>query len=441
MSLLQRVKDAYRALPPWVTAPVKYVPNGVLFGKGFRTCEPRTDLDCLGANLKTALDYAREHTVWGREHIPTNIAAVDAEKIVADLPCVTSAELAAEPERFVSDEANDLNSYVTTTGGSGRNPTSIRLSNVSYGAEWAHMLTIWGRGGYSRQRDVKVTFRGYHLKPGELVRRDPIYNELSVDPFQLNDANFSELLKQISGKGVTCLHGYPSLVKMFMERLKGTGRTFPVREIMLGSEGASVDEVRAISSFFGAKVITWYGLTEKVILAYDEAASGRFVNFSSYGYPRVVDADENGVGELVGTTFVNTAMPLVNYRTGDYGVVQRLEVEGGGECLVIEKLQGRTGKDFVYKSPDCKFTMTAVNLHGSVQEKIVFYQIVQKEYGKVLVKVLPKKGQDAARIREEMLVELAERLKGFEIDCRVVSSDAEFERSKRGKMMMLVQEL
>lgn len=25
MSLLQREKDVYRALPPWVTAPVKYV--------------------------------------------------------------------------------------------------------------------------------------------------------------------------------------------------------------------------------------------------------------------------------------------------------------------------------------------------------------------------------------------------------------------------------
>ena len=76
--MLQQLKNIYRALPPWVTAPVKYVPNGVLFGKSFRTCRPRTDLDCLGVNLKTALDYAREHTVWGREHIPANVTAVDA---------------------------------------------------------------------------------------------------------------------------------------------------------------------------------------------------------------------------------------------------------------------------------------------------------------------------------------------------------------------------
>lgn len=442
MSLLQQVKDVYRALPPWVTAPVKYVPNGVLFGSPFRKCTPRTDVDCLGEKLKFALDYAREHTVWGHEHIPTSVHAADAERICSDIPCVETAEVAAEPERFISDEANDINSYTTTTGGSGRNPTKIRLSNSSYGVEWKHMLDIWARGGYSRQKDVKLTFRGYHLKSGELVRRDPIYNELSVDPFQLNDLNFAEFLDRISGVGVTCLHGYPSLIKMFKERLErltlsdGSLQSFKVREIMLGSEGASVELKRELAKYFGAKVISWYGLSEKVVLAFDEYANGRFVNYTTYGYPRIVDADADGVGEIVGTTFVNPAMPLVNYRTGDHGRIVR------EDCgIVIENLQGRTGKDFIYKTPDCKFTMTAVNLHSQVQEKVVFYQIVQHEYGKIFVKVLPKKSFNAEEVRCEMLDELSRRLKGFEIECRTVETDSEFERSTRGKMIMLVQDL
>lgn len=442
MAILQRVKDLYRALPPWVTAPVKYIPDGMLFGASFRRCVPRTDVGCLGENLRAVLDYAREHTAWGREHIPVAVSATDAEKICADISCVGTAELAAEPERFISDEATDINSYETTTGGSGRNPTTIRLSNSSYGVEWKHMLDIWKRGGYSRQKDVKLTFRGYHLKPGELVRRDPIYNELSVDPFQLNDSNIEEFLRKIRGVSVTCLHGYPSLIKMFMERLNRFSTlnsqlsTLSIREIMLGSEGASVEDIRALSEFFGAKVVSWYGLSEKVVLAFDENMSGRFVNYTSYGYPRIVNPDADGVGEIVGTTFVNKAMPLVNFRTGDYG---RIVQEDGK--LIIEKLQGRTGKDFVYRSPDCKFTMTAVNLHGAIQSKIVFYQIIQNEYGKVLVKVLPKCRFEEEAIRREMLQELAERLKGFEIDCQVVTSDADFERSIRGKLIMLVQNL
>ena len=436
MALLQKIKNLYRTLPPWVTAPVKCIPDGLLFGKSFRRCVPRIDLGYLSENIKRTLDYAREHTIWGHEHIPSVIEVTDALKIISDLPCVDTAEVAAEPQKFISDEANDFNSYTTTTGGSGRNPTTIRLDNASYGIEWAHMLKIWSLGGYVRRKDVTLTFRGYHLQPGELVRRDPIYNELSVDPFQLNDTNFLSLMRRIAACHVTCLHGYPSLIAMFMTRLKANGLRFPVREIMLGSEGVSVELKRELSDFFGAKVISWYGLSEKVVLAYDEDADGRFVNFTSYGYPRIVDADANGIGEIVGTTFVNKAMPLINYRTGDYGQI----VEDSGR-LIIEELQGRTGKDFVYKSRDCKFTMTAVNLHGPVQQKIVFYQIVQNEYGKILVKVLPKPGFSGDEIYNEMMAELAERLKGFDIVCRIVHDDTEFERSTRGKLIMLVQNL
>lgn len=128
MVLLQKVKDVYRALPPWVTAPVKYVPDGLLFGKSFRACEPRTDLACLGMNLKAALDYAREHTVWGRENVPNQVVVDDAVEIVKSLPIVTSADVQRDSSIFTSDEANDFNSYQATTGETGRNPTTVRFS-------------------------------------------------------------------------------------------------------------------------------------------------------------------------------------------------------------------------------------------------------------------------------------------------------------------------
>ena len=88
-----------------------------------------------------------------------------------------------------------------------------------------------------------------------------------------------------------------------------------------------------------------------------------------------------------------------------------------------------------------KFTLTAVNLHGAVQQKIVFYQIVQKELGTIDVKVLPKKGFSESEVLSEMQDELFARLKGFRITCRIVKSDADFVKSDRGKMIMLVQEL
>ena len=444
MALLQKIKNLYRALPPWMTAGVRLVPDGVLFGKSYRKCIESVNAANVRSNLKSALDYAREYTAWGREHVPANIRGEDAADILRGMPVVSSDELAAEPKRFVSDEATDYNSYWATTGGTGRHPTSIRLSNSSYGIEWKHMHAIWG-DEYLRRRDLKLTFRGYHLKEGELVRFDPIYNELSVDPFQLNDGNFKEFVRKVRRYKVACLHGYPSLISMFMERLKSTGETFHVKLIFLGSEGASVELKRQLSEFFNAKVISWYGQTEKVVLAYDADATGRFVNFSSYGYPWILNPDENGVGEIIGTTFVNKAMPLINYRTGDYGrVTKEIRRDACGaehKVLVIDHLQGRWGKDFVYRTPTGRIPTSAINLHGSVQKKILFYQIVQNEPGKLLVKVLPKNGCSQDSISAELGRELSERLKGFEIKCIAVRSDAEFVRSSRGKMIMLVQNM
>lgn len=154
MSVLQKIKSLYRALPPWTTAGVRLVPDGVLFGKSYRAYNPSVDVRSHGVNLKNALDYAREHTEWGRENIPQKIHAEDAEALVRTLPIVASEELASNSAQFTSDEANGRNSYWTTTGGSGRNPTSICLLNSSYGVEWRHMHRIWnssvcgGGGGF-----------------------------------------------------------------------------------------------------------------------------------------------------------------------------------------------------------------------------------------------------------------------------------------------------
>ncbi len=423
-----------------MTAGVRFIPDRVLFGKSYRECRTSVSVQDVQRNLKTMLDYVREHTSWGREHVPTEIQEDSVLQILRGIPVVSSEDLSANPEMFVSNEATDFNSYWTTTGGSGRNPTSIRLSNVSYGIEWKHMHEIWGKE-YLRRRNLKLTFRGYHLREGELLRFDPIYNELSVDPFQLNEANFREFLKKVRRYRVSCLHGYPSLINLFMERLKSIGETLQVKLIFLGSEGASMELKRELSEFFDARVISWYGQTEKVALAYDADSSGRFVNFSSYGYPWILNPGENGVGEIVGTTFVNKAMPLVNFRTGDYGRIKYVEREDGSKVLVIDQLQGRWGKDFVYRTKLDKVPTSAINLHARIQEQIVFYQIVQFEFGKISVKVLPKCGASPDLICQELKGELCERLKGFEVSCEAVKSDKEFVRSVRGKMIMLVQNL
>ena len=60
MIALGKIKELYRSLPPWMTAFVKYVPDSVLFGRGYRGCVPTYDVGVIPANVKRVLDYSRE---------------------------------------------------------------------------------------------------------------------------------------------------------------------------------------------------------------------------------------------------------------------------------------------------------------------------------------------------------------------------------------------
>ena len=62
----------------------------------------------------------------------------EAKQVLAELPLISSSDLSNNLDYFISNEFKSNNSYLTTTGGTGRNPTSILLSNESFGTEWAH---------------------------------------------------------------------------------------------------------------------------------------------------------------------------------------------------------------------------------------------------------------------------------------------------------------
>lgn len=174
-----------------------------------------------------------------------------------------------------------------------------------------------------------------------------------------------------------------------------------------------------------------------MILAVDLEGSGKYKVLTSYGYPDILD-DGNGFGEIVGTTFINKALPLIKYRTGDYGSLE----EDSGE-IYLNNIRGRWGKDFLYSKSGKRIPSTAVNLHSEIQNEISFYQLVQSQYGEVKVVVLPKRSSRLTRdiVSSKILDELSRKLVGFKLECIVVEDERCIKRSGRGKMMMLVQYL
>jgi phenylacetate-CoA ligase len=152
--------------------------------------------------------------------------------------------------------------------------------------------------GYSRQHNRKLTLRGKTVRGKKLFEYNPIYNEIVVDMFKLNSGNFRAFYDSIRRIKIDYIHAYPSLLREFKDYLDLYQINYPLKGIMLGSEGIELEEKKSFARHFRCPVISWYGQSEKVVLAADFACDNRFKVLTSYGYPSLCD-DENGVGEIV----------------------------------------------------------------------------------------------------------------------------------------------
>lgn len=435
--MLDRIKKVYDSLPFDKMSALKYVPDSLLFGRGYSGFLTSFDSSMIKNNLFKLLNYARDNTVYWSKKIPEKIAIEDTFAVYMSLPTVSSDDLSENIDLYVSKEYNKRNSYFSTTGGTGRNPTPILLSDESFGIEWAHIHRIWAEIGYARRKHLKLTIAGKRLKGNSIIKYNPIYNELIVDFYKINLNNFWQFYKKLQTYKIEFIEAYPSLIKELRHYLEMSNTTLRLKGIMLGSEGIELAEKKDLMIFFRCPVVTWYGQSEKIILAQNTRNDDLFKVFTSYGYPDILSSS-NGFGEILGTTFVNKALPLIKYRTGDFGEVIR-----NGKQIFIRNIKGRWGKDLIYLDENKSIPTTSINIHSEIQKEILFYQISQNEFGKIHITVLPKKtsSKTNAEIELEIQKEISEKLCDFSVTCSTTENENDIIRSKRGKMIMLVQNI
>lgn len=213
---------------------------------------------------------------------------------------------------------------------------------------WEAMLDCW--------REV---YRAADLKPGT----DRLFFAFSFGPFLgfwtafeaaardylvLPGGGLSSQarLQAMARYGATVLCCTPTYALRLGESLgtaEGVDRAdLQVRKILVAGEpGGSIPEVRArIEKLWQARVYDHHGMTEVGPVSYETTAlPGHLAILEDRYFAEVIDpvtgveVEDGACGELVLTTLVRAACPLLRYRTGDWvrkGFVQgRLVLEGG----------------------------------------------------------------------------------------------------------------
>lgn len=305
---------------------------------------------------------------------------VDIEKI----PIINKKIL----NSFDIDERSSLkpNAYKVNTGGSTGEPFSFYIESSSMGHEWAHMHKIWSTIGY-KVSDFKITFGGRSNVNG-IIDYDVVRNSFNIDIYADFDQICSKLISILRKYKIKYLHGYPSSIYKFAVNCKNQdGEVLQLLRkhlvgAFLGSEYPHKKYRDVIESVFQIKTISWYGHTERAVLAYEQKESFVYSPFLSYGFSEAI-LNKNGDFSLVSTSYYNFASPLIRYDTED--LIEQPEINFG--ILNSFKItKGRSG-EFVVDKNDNEINLTALifGRHHKLFDFCSFIQVKQSFKGHLII--------------------------------------------------------
>ncbi|MCB1211020.1 MAG: phenylacetate--CoA ligase family protein, partial [Verrucomicrobiales bacterium] len=344
-------------------------------------------------------------------------------------------------EELVNPEVAASQRLLVTTGGSTGVPVGFYLQKgVSRPKEQAYLEAQWSRRGYSVGDRVAV-IRGAvtsSRSDGGVSYLDATRNWLVLSSYHLTDARLPEYVRLLNDFRPKHLHAYPSAALMLAKGMTEAGLKldFKLTSVLCGSEKLSRESQCFLQDAFGARVFHWYGHSERVILAAQGRESDHLYFWPTYGYAELGAPDENGLSEVIGTSFHNAVMPLIRYRTGDY---VKLPASRDGEFAMME-VEAVTGRayEFLVGKNGRRVSLTAVNMHDGIFDGLLAVQFFQGKKGVVEFRYQPGSAWRTER-ESAMRAGLMEKLgDDFSLELRAVSG---VEKTAAGKHRWLISEI
>jgi phenylacetate-CoA ligase len=263
------------------------------------------------------------------------------------LPYLEKETVRKEPLRFVASNIRMSRLLKGHTSGTSGSPLRLFRSLDSVLLEHSFLWRQFQWAG-CRLDDRIAALRGDMVVPASQCkppfwRRNLAERLLVLSSYHLSDKNIPYYLDALSEFRPALIYAYPSAVYLLAEYILRKGARYPlesIRGVVTSSETLLAYQQDAIEEGLGCKVFDWYGLAERV--AYIGTCSyGSHHVFEDYGVSEFLPVQENRF-ELVGTGFINHAMPLVRYKTGD--IVELHENQPcpcGSSFLKVKSIEGR----------------------------------------------------------------------------------------------------
>jgi phenylacetate-CoA ligase len=385
--------------------------------------------------LRHVLATALAHVPFYRDavRIPAgDLVHAPPAELLERFPFIDKETVMEQQSAFLNERADRRFLLYATSNGSTGTGIGVWRSKRESDIEKAFYCHAWGRLGFDFDRSRYLRIGYDAAQPLDAAPTWLQGNRLMLSPDHVQAEHLDAILRAVRRFEPRYIHAYPSAALALAELLDN-GRhavDWPLRGVLLASEPASPGQLERIERVFGAQVSISYGLTERTNLAFALHAHGHTSPYRFEPlYGRTETLAHDGRHEIVGTSLWNEVMPLIRYRTADCAAI-----DAAGQCTAIE---GRL-QEYVLDRHGNRLPGLMIALDACTWDFIKSCQLYQREPGKVLLRVVPRRPLSQAELTA--LLSKPRRYWGMamEFDCIEVP---EIPPAPGGKRRFVVNEL
>jgi len=319
----------------------------------------------------------------------------DDLKSISDLrkfPLTTKAQIQASPtENVLAKNISVRNRIKRTTSGSTGLPLTTFIDKKASSFEEA----VWARALFEnglRIRDKMAIIadpRHFPKKENLLVRLG-IVRRKRISIFD----NVEKQLTIIKGYKPNVLRSYTSSLIILAEALRNEASNFEPRLVFTSAELLHKEDRHLIGSVFKGEVLDNYACCEFSLLAWEcRLHTGYHINVDGLVMEFLKDGEavaSGERGEVVCTSLVNQAMPLIRYRLEDTGIRCEEQCPCGMTLPLMKVVEGRiddflTDLDGRLISPTVFFPYPFEDM-----ERIKQFRVIQERSDKLKIQLVVK---------------------------------------------------
>lgn len=296
-------------------------------------------------------------------------------------------------DEFVAEDIDMTKCLDATTSGTSGRPLRFLMPKNRYVTEMAFITKIWQRSGWNY--NCRANIRTVKFSADRDFIINPISKEIQFDLFRMSDDYAQIICNAMKKYNADTIYSYPSSAYQFLKicQRKGIDTSF-IKYALLTSERITPEQYKFISDELGIVISSYYGHSEKLIMAGMIDAT-RFTVEPGYGFAELVDdtgndvCEKGAIGELVGTTFYNRFMPLIRYKTGDMAAFEKYDYDDDGlKKMFLETIHGRRDKSLIYRHDGTEISDASLTLHDDFYNHIDGLQFIQTQKGYLEVLII-----------------------------------------------------